>query len=72
VSEARVFRVTGEIHKPKLFEPMRFMRDIAAARAEHAVERICAEMGSRHRAKRHQIRILKVEQVEEGSKEEGA
>ncbi|RLI09972.1 hypothetical protein DRO42_02710, partial [Candidatus Bathyarchaeota archaeon] len=41
---------------------------------EHAVERIYAEMGSRHRAKRHQIKILGVEELEEGAEpaEEGA
>jgi ribosomal protein L20A (L18A) len=36
----------------------------------HAVEKIYAEMGSRHRAKRNQITILKVEAVVET--EEGA
>jgi len=74
LSEIKIFRVTGEIRKPQQFEPMRFRKEIAAAKREHAVERIYAEMGSRHRAKRHQIRILKVEELEggEASREEGA
>jgi ribosomal protein L20A (L18A) len=65
VSGVRVFRVTGRIDKPRLFEPITFSRDIAAAKEAHALEKIYAEMGSRHRAKRHQITILGVEEVEE-------
>jgi len=74
LSEVKVYRVTGEIRKPWFFEPMRFKKEIAAAKKEHAVERIYAEMGSRHRAKRHQIKILGVEELEESAEpaEEGA
>lgn len=67
MSEAKVFRVTGEIHKPQQFEPMKFSKEIAAAKREHALERIYAEMGSRHRAKRHQIVIMEIEELEEGA-----
>jgi ribosomal protein L20A (L18A) len=56
--------ITGEIHKPQQFEPMRFKKEIAAEKKEHAVEQIYSLMGSHHRAKRHQIRILKVEELE--------
>lgn len=66
MSEIKIFRVTGEVHKPQQFEPMRFSKEIAAAKREHALERIYAEMGSRHRAKRHQIAIIDVEELEEG------
>lgn len=74
MSEVKIFRVTGEIHKPLQFEPMKFKKEIAAAKKEHAVEKIYAEMGSRHRAKRNQVVILKVDELEEGeaSEEEGA
>jgi len=74
LSEVKIFRVTGEIRKPLQFEPMGFRKEIAAAKREHAVERIYAEMGSRHRAKRNQIVILDVEELEEGeaSREERA
>ena len=74
MSEVKIFRVTGEIHKPLQFEPMKFKKEIAAAKKEHAVEKIYAEMGSRHRAKRNQIVILNVDELEEGeaSEEEGA
>ncbi len=65
MSGVRIYRITGRIDKPRLFEPIRFRKEIAAAKEAHAVEKIYAEMGSRHRAKRHQIKILNVEEVEE-------
>lgn len=67
MSEVRIYRITGRIDKPRLFEPISFSKEIAAAKEAHAVEKIYAEMGSRHRAKRHQIKILRVEEVEEES-----
>lgn len=61
------YRVKGEIMKKKFFEPLTFNKLIAASKEEHAVEQILKEMGSRHRAKRHQITIqsVEVEQTEE-------
>jgi len=64
MSEVRIFRITGRIDKAHLFEPIKFRKDIAAAKRNHAIEKIYAEMGSRHRAKRNQIKILEVELVE--------
>jgi ribosomal protein L20A (L18A) len=69
MSEVKNYRITGRIDKPRLFEPIRFSKEIAAAKEAHALEKIYAEMGSRHRAKRHQIKILKVEVEEEDKKE---
>jgi len=69
MSEVKVYRIHGRIDKKRLFEPITFKKDIAAAKENHAVEKIYAEMGSRHRAKRHEIKILKVEEVEESEKE---
>ena len=69
MSEIKIYRITGRIDKPHLFEPMRFSKEIAAAKEAHAVEKIYAEMGSRHRAKRHQIKILNVEVEEEDTEE---
>ena len=66
MSEVKLFRVTGEIHKAKIFGPMKFTKDVEATKREHAVERIYAEMGSHHRSKRHQIKILSVEELERG------
>jgi large subunit ribosomal protein LX len=64
MSEVKIFRVTGRIDKAHFFEPITFRKEVAAAKSSHAIEKIYAEMGSRHRAKRNQIKILEVEEVE--------
>jgi large subunit ribosomal protein LX len=61
MSKLKVFRVTGEIRKPNLETP--FKKEVLAAKAEHAVEKVYAEIGSKHRVKRHHLKILKVEEV---------
>ena len=63
---SKVYRVKGEIMKKHFFEPLTFNTLVKAAKEEHAVERIYAEMGSRHRAKRNEVKIESVteEQVE--------
>jgi large subunit ribosomal protein LX len=58
----KVFRVKGEIMKKSFFEPLTFDKLVSASKEEHAVEKIYSEMGSRHRAKRHQISIQSVEE----------
>lgn len=63
MSEVKIFKVTGEVMKQKFFVPMSFSQEIRAAKKENAVERVYAEMGSRHRAKRNQITIFSVEEV---------
>jgi len=66
MSESKLFRVSGEIIKPKLFAPMKFTKEVQAASLSHAKERVYADLGSRYRAQRHEIRILKVEEAESG------
>lgn len=63
MSETKIFRISGRIDKPGLYEPFTFNTEISAAKATHAVEKIYAEMGSRHRAKRFQIKIGSIEEV---------
>ena len=63
MSETKMFRISGRIDKPGLYEPFTFSKEISAAKASHAVEKIYAEMGSRHRAKRFQIKISSIEEV---------
>jgi len=57
----KVFRVTGEIFKPNL--KTTFAKEVIADKNEHAVERVYTEIGSRHRVKRHHMKIIKVEEV---------
>lgn len=63
--EVKLFRVSGMIRKGNLLEPIRFRREVRATRIEQAIERVYSEVGSHHRAKRHEIRILEVEELEE-------
>jgi large subunit ribosomal protein LX len=57
----KVFRVTGEISKPNLKTP--FAKEVLVEKPEHAVEKVYAEIGSKHRVKRHHIKILNVKEV---------
>ena len=57
----KAFRVTGVINKPGLSTP--FVRELVADKSEHAVEKVYAEIGSRHRVKRCHIKINSVEEI---------
>jgi large subunit ribosomal protein LX len=57
----KVFKVTGEINKPRLTTP--FSRELLADKSEHAVEKVYAEIGSRHRVKRCHIKISSVKEI---------
>ncbi|HJW28337.1 MAG TPA: 50S ribosomal protein L18Ae [Saprospiraceae bacterium] len=57
----KAFKVTGEINKPRLSTP--FVRELIADKSEHAVEKVYAEIGSRHRVKRYHIKISGVKEV---------
>ncbi len=61
MSEVKIFRVSGEINKPNF--KTSFTKEIRALKVEDAVDRVYMEIGSKHRAKRFQIKILKVEQI---------
>ncbi|MDR0372191.1 MAG: 50S ribosomal protein L18a [Nitrososphaerota archaeon] len=57
----KVFKVTGEINKPRLSTP--FVRELLADKSEHAVEKVYAEIGSRHRVKRVHIKIASAKEI---------
>jgi large subunit ribosomal protein LX len=61
MSEVKIFRVSGQISKPNW--KTSFQKEIRALKAEEAMEVIYAELGSRHKAKRFQIKIVSVEEV---------
>jgi len=67
MSEVRTFKIAGEIKKGKTRIP--FAVEVNALKQEHALQRLYADMGSRHRARRFEITINSVEQV---NKEEAA
>ncbi len=57
----KAFKVTGEINKPRL--ATLFVRELLADKSEHAVEKVYAEIGSRHRVKRCHIKISSVKEI---------
>ncbi|MDH5481877.1 MAG: 50S ribosomal protein L18Ae [Candidatus Bathyarchaeota archaeon] len=57
----KVFKVTGEIQKPNL--KTTFQKEVIALKPEHAVEKVYAELGSKHRVKRFHIKIADVKEV---------
>lgn len=59
--EVKTFRVEGTISKPGYAMP--FSKNIRALRMEDAVEKIYAELGSQHRAKRVHVKITSVNEV---------
>jgi large subunit ribosomal protein LX len=62
MNQVKAFRVTGEIHKPNL--ETSFKKEVIAVKREQAVEKVYAELGSRHRVKRFHIEISKVEEIQ--------
>ena len=65
----KVYRIQGKIMKHHFFEPLTFNKLVSAAKEEHALERVYAELGSRHRAKRHEITINSVTEEQEEQEE---
>jgi len=61
MSEVKVFRVTGEIVKPNF--QTAFRKEIRALKPEDAIEKIYKDLGSKHRAKRFQIKIREVKEI---------
>lgn len=57
--KTRVYRITATVVEPR--RSRRYTKEIASIKKEHAIEQFLSEIGSKHRAKRHQIRIEKVE-----------
>jgi len=61
MSEVKTFRVSGRIAKPNW--KTNFERELRALKPDDAVETVYKELGSRHRAKRFQIKIDAVVEV---------
>lgn len=61
MSEVKTYRITGWINKPN-FEN-RFRKELRSIKPEDAIEELYKIFGSKHRVKRFQIKIEKVEEV---------
>ena len=60
MSEVKKFKITGEIKKGLHRIP--FSVEFRALKKEDALHRVYAEMGSRHRARRFEIKIKDVQE----------
>jgi len=65
LSEVKKFKITGEIRKGKTSIP--FSVEYPGMKQEHALQRLYAEMGSRHRARKFEINVAKIEQAKQES-----
>ncbi len=63
MSEVRKFRITGEIRKAKMKIP--FSVEYCALKQEHALQRLYSEMGSRHRARRFEIKVADIKETKQ-------
>ena len=61
MSEVKVFRVIGKIRKPNFQTD--FRKEVRALKPEDAVEKVYMLLGSKHRVKRFQMTISKVEEI---------
>jgi large subunit ribosomal protein LX len=64
MSEVKVFRVIGKIRKPNFQTD--FRKEVRALKPEDAVEKVYMLLGSKHRVKRFQMTISKVEELAPG------
>jgi large subunit ribosomal protein LX len=61
MSDVKIFRVSGQIAKPNW--ETGFEKEVRALKPEEAVEMIYTDLGSKHRAKRFQIKIDSVVEI---------
>jgi len=61
MNEVKVFRVIGKIRKPNFQTD--FRKEVRALKPEDAVEKVYMLLGSKHRVKRFQIKISKVDEI---------
>jgi len=62
LSEVKKFKIAGEIKKGKTLIP--FSIEISALKQEHALQRLYADMGSRHRARKFEIKVKSIQQFD--------
>jgi large subunit ribosomal protein LX len=62
MSEVKKFKITGEIRKGQTRIP--FAVEFNALKEEDALQRLYSEMGSRHRARRFEVKIAKIQSAQ--------
>ena len=64
MTEVKTFKITGEVKKPRTTIP--FAVEIRATKDREAIETLYADLGSRHKARRLEIKLKKVEELKTG------
>jgi ribosomal protein L20A (L18A) len=67
LTEVKTFRITGEVKKPRTTIP--FAVEVRATKDRDAIDGLYADLGSRHKARRAEIKLKKVEEVKAGGTE---
>ena len=61
MTEVKIFRITGEVKKPRTTIP--FKVELRATKEQDAIDRVYTDMGSRHKARRLEIKLGKIEEL---------
>lgn len=61
MTEVKTFRITGEVKKSHTTIP--FSLEIRAMKDRDAIETLYADLGSRHKARRREIKLKQVEEL---------
>jgi large subunit ribosomal protein LX len=63
LSQVKRFKIIGELRKGG--DNLPFSKDIRAVKKEDALQHLYSDMGSRHKARRFEIRIKQIEEIPE-------
>jgi large subunit ribosomal protein LX len=59
----KIFEVRGKFQMGEEVRP--FVKEVAALKKDHALEKVYSELGSKHRTPRNKIKIIEVKEKEE-------
>ncbi len=63
MSTVKRFKITGDLRKRG--ENLPFQKEFRAVKKEHALQSLYSDMGSRHKARRFEIKVKTIEEVPE-------
>jgi len=69
LTEVKTFRITGQVKKARVTIP--FAVEIRAMKDRDAIETLYTDLGSRHKARRAEVKLKKVEELKPKSTETG-
>ena len=61
MAEVKTFRIKGEVKKPRTTIP--FAVELRATKEQDAIDTVYTDMGSRHKARRLEIKLVKIEEL---------